>query len=551
MILGLQLYGPIANSKMELTELLSGLKNIGINRVEPCISLDGKSTNPSFWSMEECAEIFPVLKNLGLEVLSAHISSEDLNNSIPEICRLVKEFGVKQVVVGMPELNEVAIQERAFLYRKIADVLADYGAEILVHNGKPDVAVKIQGRTAYEYMIDICLGKVGMQFDTGWCARGGEDPWNFIKRNENRIKSLHYKDFDMSKDTDVDTWIGNGTLDNEIFMQFGRLKGIPQFIDADVYENVLEDAAKSYWYLMNIGQQRDHTVSYLNIFDTKTGTVKILQKFEGVIEAPNWIQGKNHENCNGKEYLIYNKEGGIYRFDLESKISTKIETGIANQCNNDHVISFDEKQIAVSSNFLTDQGDGSRIFILPIDGGEAKLITPNAPSYLHGWSPDGKELAYCAFRNVDGKQAVDIYTISADGGEEKRLTTEGFNDGPEYSPDGRHIWFISTRSGLMQVYRMNPDGSNIKQITFEDCNNWFGHVSPDCKKVVNLAYRKGDSHPGEHLPNMQVQLWMMDYDGSNRHKILEFFGGQGSINVNSWSGDSRYFAFVSYDIQNV
>lgn len=457
MILGLQLYGPIACSKMEIRELLAGIKKIGIERVEPCISLDGKSNNPSFWSMAKCAEIFPVLKELGLEVLSAHVASEDLNGSIPEICRLVDEFGVKQIVVGTGELNEVAIQERAFLYRKIGDVLAARGAELLLHNGKPDIATKIQGRTAYEYMVDICLGKVGMQLDTGWCARGGEDPLAFIKRNEGRIKSFHYKDFDMSKDSDVDTWIGNGTLDNEIFMQFARLKGIPQFIDADTYDDVLEDATKSYWYLMNIGQQRDHTVSYLNVFDTQTGTVKILQKFEGIVEAPNWVQGKN----------------------------------------------------------------------------------------------DGKELAYCAFRQVDGKQTVDIYTIPASGGQEKRLTTEGFNDGPEYSPDGKHIWFISTRSGLMQLYRMNTDGSEIKQMTFEDYNNWFGHVSPDCKKVVNLSYRKGDLQPNEHLPNMQVQLWLMNYDGSNRRKILEFFGGQGSINVNSWSGDSRYFAFVSYDIQNV
>lgn len=543
MILGLQLYGPIANGKMDLIEMLKSLKAIGINRVEPCISLDGKSNNPSFWTMEKCREIFPVLEKIGLEVISCHVASENLNESIPEICSLVQDFGVKQIVVGTGDLNETAIQERAFLYRKIADILAELNAELLLHNGKPDIAVKIQGRTAYEYMIDICLGKVGMQFDTGWCARGGEDPWTFIKRNESRIKSLHYKDFDMSKDSDTDTCIGDGTLDNEIFMQFGRLKGIPQFIDADTYCDVLSDAAKSYWYLMNIGQQRAHTVSYLNIFDTQTGTVKVLKKFDEIIEAPNWVHKDN--------YLVVNKDGAIYKFDFETKELSKIESGIANCCNNDHVISFDEQKIAVSSDYTTEQGGGSRIFILPLKGGEAKLITPNAPSYLHGWSPDGKELAYCAFRNSDGKQHVDIYTISAEGGEEKRLTIEGFNDGPEYSPDGKHIWFISTKTGLMQLYRMNTDGSDIKQMTFENRNNWFGHVSPDCKKVVNLAYREGDLRADEHLPNMQVELWMMDYDGSNRQKILEFFGGQGSINVNSWSGDSRYFAFVSYDIQEV
>ncbi|MCQ2598581.1 MAG: TIM barrel protein [Treponema sp.] len=495
MILGLQLYGPIACGKLGLAQMFDGLKKLGIVRVEPCITLDGKMNNPSFWTMEQCRENFALIKKAGLEAISCHVASQDLNSSIDEILQLVDVYGIKHIVVGTGELNEEAIQERAFLYRKIADILSEYNARLLLHNGKPDIATKIQGRTAYEYMADICLGKVGLQFDTGWCARGGEDPWTFIKRNESRIESFHYKDFNMNNDTDVDVCIGDGTLDNELFMQFARLKGIPQFIDADTYSDVLADAGKSFWYLMNIGQQRDHTVSYLNIYDT--------------------------------------------------------ETGIANRCNNDHVISADETKIAVSSDYETEAGGGSRIFILPLKGGEAKLITPNAPSYLHGWSPDGKELAYCAFRNVDGKQCVDIYTISAEGGQEKRLTTEGFNDGPEYSPDGKHIWFISTRTGLMQLYRMNADGTEIKQMTFEKLNNWFGHVSPDGKQVVNLAYREGDLLVKEHLPNMQVQLGMMDYNGSNRRKILEFFGGQGSINVNSWSGDSRYFAFVSYDIQQV
>lgn len=540
MILGMQLYGPVARGTLSFTELMKGLKTIGIDRVEPCISLDGKSGAPTFWQMEDLDEYFAVLNELGLEVLSCHVSSVNYLESIPAMIELADKYHVSQFVVGMPGLDEVSIQERGFVYRQVANELEAHGAELLLHNGKPDIAVKIKGRTAYEYMVDVCLGKLKMQFDTGWCARGGEDPWTLIQRNRDRITSLHFKDFDMTQDTDVDTCIGSGTLDNEIFMQFGRAAGIPLFIDADTYDDVLADAEKSYRYLMDIGQQRAHSVSYLNIYDTVTGKVEVLQKFDGVIEAPNWVNDGN--------YLIYNSEGSIYRFDLSTKESTGINSGIANRCNNDHVVSADEKLIAVSSDYETEEGGGSRIFILPIEGGEAKLITAHAPSYLHGWSPDGKELAYCAFRNIDGKQQVGIYTISAEGGEEKCLTSDGFNDGPEYSPDGKHIWYISTKTGLMQVYRMNRDGSDAKQMTFEHRNNWFGHVSPDCSKVVNLAYRVLDSHPGEHLPNMQVELWLMDYDGSNRRKLMDFFGGQGSINVNSWSGDSRYFAFVSYDI---
>ncbi len=541
MILGLQMYGPVANWKGDLKDLIRAAKAIGYDRLEPCLCLDGSSDNPSFLSMEQFKELAALMKELGLETISAHVVCLDLEACLESLYELSDNYGIKQFVVGLTELTEVSLQERAFVLRTVSAKLSAHGARILLHNGKADMATKLHGRTAYEYLCDICLGKVGMQFDTGWAARGGVDPAAFMERNMHRIESLHYKDFDMREDTDIDTPIGSGTLDNELFMQYGRAAGIPMFVDADVYHDVAGDAAQSYHYLMDIGQQRAHSVSYLNIYDTETGKVKILGRFPGVIEAPNWLPGE--------DTLIYNSEGAIYRYDIATGVSTKIESGAAKNCNNDHVVSFDKKEIAVSSDYGEGSDRGSRILILPLSGGEARLVTGNAPSYLHGWSPDGKELSYCAFRTVDGKMSVDIYTIPAEGGEEKRLTFEGFNDGPEYSPDGKHIWFISTRTGLMQVYRMNRDGSDIVQMTCDERNNWFGHVSPDCSKVVNIAYRKGDLQPGEHLPNMQVELWMMDYDGSNRRRILEFFGGQGSINVNSWSGDSRYFAFVSYDIE--
>ena len=153
---------------------------------------------------------------------------------------------------------------------------------------------------------------------------------------------------------------------------------------------------------------------------------------------------------------------------------------------------------------------------------------------------------------------MDIYSISAEKGnesgqeqEEKQLTGHAaFNDGPEYDPDGKHIWFNSTRTGLMQIWKMDRDGENQTQMTFEEQNNWFAHVSPDGKKVVNLSYSKEGLDADEHLPNMQVSLWTMKPDGTDRKKLLDFFGGQGSVNVNSWSPDSRRFAFVAYELMH-
>ncbi|GIQ68727.1 transporter [Xylanibacillus composti] len=276
--------------------------------------------------------------------------------------------------------------------------------------------------------------------------------------------------------------------------------------------------------------------SYLETVDVESGARTVWAEFDELIEAPNWT-------ADGQR-LIYNSQGYIYAFDLASKTSKRIESAYVNQCNNDHVLSPDNRYIAVSHH--TREDGQSRIYVFPLEGGRPTLITPMAPSYLHGWSPDGSTLAYCAERNGQ----YDIYTIPADGGLETQLTdTPGLDDGPEYSPDGKHIWFNSVRSGLMQVWRMEADGSHPTQMTTDESNNWFPHVSPDGKQVAYITYRKGDVEPGDHPPNKQVEIRVMSSEGGDYRTLVQLFGGQGTLNVNSWSPDSKQLAFVSYELK--
>ncbi|WP_219835762.1 transporter [Paenibacillus sp. R14(2021)] len=279
-----------------------------------------------------------------------------------------------------------------------------------------------------------------------------------------------------------------------------------------------------------------NVISILETVDTATGERRTLAEFDRLIEAPNWTS-------DGKR-LIYNSGGRLYAFDLAACESTVIDSGYADHCNNDHVLSPDNSLVAVSHH--TREDAQSRIYIFPLAGGAPTLITAMAPSYLHGWSPDGLTLAYCAERNGQ----YDIYTIPVAGGIEAQLTdTPGLDDGPEYSPDGRHIWFNSTRSGLMQVWRMNADGSEQQQMTFDGSNNWFPHVSPDGSAVAFLAYRKEDVAPEDHPANKHVEIRLMASEGGEARTLVQLFGGQGTINVNSWSPDSRQLAFVSYRLK--
>lgn len=291
-------------------------------------------------------------------------------------------------------------------------------------------------------------------------------------------------------------------------------------------------------YKQNIWN-REEDQSVLEIYDVVTHRRTVVAEIDDCIEAPNWTP-------DGKA-LIYNSNGHMYRINLETKETRQIDTGYADNCNNDHVLSADGTQLAVSHG--TREDGKSRIYTLPVTGGVPRLITPLAPSYLHGWSPDGKTLCYCAERNGE----FDIYTIPAEGGVETRLTdAPGLNDGAEYDSQGEYIWFNSVRSGLMQAWRMKADGSEQSQMTFdENWNTWFPHISPDRKLVSMVCYKKGDVQPGEHVPHKFVELRLMNADGSNVQTLVKLFGGQGTINVNSWSPDSTKFAFVSYRIRGI
>ena len=271
----------------------------------------------------------------------------------------------------------------------------------------------------------------------------------------------------------------------------------------------------------------------MNVFDGKR---KYIYEAPGRFEAPNWMP-------DGKK-LLFNMDGLLYKIPVEGGELEKLDTDFANRNNNDHGISFDGKKLAISHHREGLPGGGSTVYVLPLAGGTPKMVTDKTPSYWHGWGPNNKEVVYVAQR--DGKNIYHIYRNSINGGKEVQLTfhEKGHVDGPEYSPDGKYIYYNGSQTGTMQLWRMKPDGTGNEQLTFDEYNNWFPHISPDGKWIAFISF-PAEIDPGSHPSYKRVTLKLMPASGGTPRVIAYLYGGQGTINVPSWSPDSKHIAFVS------
>ena len=271
----------------------------------------------------------------------------------------------------------------------------------------------------------------------------------------------------------------------------------------------------------------------MNVFDGKR---KIVHESTGRFEAPNWMPDGNR--------LLFNEQGSLYAIPKEGGTLEKLNTGTADRNNNDHGISFDGKMLAISHQRQGFPGGGSTVYVLPLTGGEPKLVTDSSPSYWHGWAPNHREVLVVGQRK--GSPVYNLYKVDVNSRKETALTnnTAGHVDGPEYTPDGKYIYYNANPTGTMQIWRMRPDGAAKEQVTFDEYHNWFPHISPDGKWIAFISFPI-NIHPDSHPSYKRVMLRLVPVSGGAPRVIAFLYGGQGTLNVNSWSKDSQHLAFVS------
>ena len=280
----------------------------------------------------------------------------------------------------------------------------------------------------------------------------------------------------------------------------------------------------------------------LYVVDVTTGDQRLVFSSSTLLfEAPNWTPDG--------EWLIVNGDGRLFRIAVGQgdEVSEEIALPGVPAINNDHVVSPDGTTVYVSA-------DDGHLYAVPLAGGSSRRVSNDRGTvfhhYLHGVSPDGSTLAYIGLEQRGDKRITNMWTIPTAGGDDVQVTNdEHADDGSEYSPDGKWIYFnserASTEPGHAQLFRIAVNGGTVEQLTDDERVNWFPHPAPDGSMIAYVSFPSGTlGHPADVD---DVRLRLLDADGRIR-EITSLFGGQGTMNVPSWSPDSQRFAYVTYPL---
>jgi TolB protein len=272
---------------------------------------------------------------------------------------------------------------------------------------------------------------------------------------------------------------------------------------------------------------RDGQTAELYVVEVVTNRSRVVFASSTLLfEAPNWVGDR----------LIVNGDGGLFAVPAGGGELEPIELGGVPEINNDHVVAPDGSTVYVSA-------EDGHLYAVPLAGGAGRRVSNEhgVHHYLHGISPDGERLAYIGLENRDGRRITNVYTVPVTGGADVQVTDDEFaDDGSEYGPDGEWIYFNSERAGQAQLFRIK--GEVVEQLTSDERVNWFPHPSPDGSLIAYVSFPPGtEGHPAD-VADVRVRLLE---DGKVR-EVATVFGGQGTMNVPSWSPDGQYFAYVAY-----
>ena len=319
MYFGVQMYGVSKEWKQDPEGFLKKIYEAGYRQIEPCLGFRVDARDYGFWIPEDLEQAMPLLAKYHIEVHAVHIFLDEYHyeRELAILTELAQKYHISWFVVKSPaRQTKDVLDETAARYRELAEELEKAGAGLLIHNEKEDICIRVNGKTAYEYLLEACGEKVGAEVDVGWMYCGGVDPEEFLWAHADRVKAVHYKDM---KITGQEAPLGKGMVDLKACFQFARANGALQIVDMDAA--TLEDTCRAGKMLSGWTGDRDNTDSILCTMDVETGEETVLHEFPGIIEAPNWLNDGNT--------LLYNADGKIYRYEIDKDHVEQVDTGSA------------------------------------------------------------------------------------------------------------------------------------------------------------------------------------------------------------------------------
>jgi len=270
--------------------------------------------------------------------------------------------------------------------------------------------------------------------------------------------------------------------------------------------------------------------SRLEVLSVPTGEREVVHSARAHFEAPNWSPDGGS--------LLFNQDGRILVLPLETRTPRLLDTGTATRCNNDHGLSRTGSGWRSATSRRTAASPSSTPF--PPREGSRSASPRGAPPTGTAGRPTGGRSPTA--RSAGASTTSTRYRSRA-ARRSGSPTAPGLDDGPDYAPDGR-IWFNSARTGVMKIWRMDPDGKDQTQLTHdEEYADWFPHPRPTGSRSSSS---RTSARSRATRPNQDVVLRLMPIGGGEPRVVARLFGGQGTINVPSWSPDGTRFAFVSY-----
>ena len=145
------------------------------------------------------------------------------------------------------------------------------------------------------------------------------------------------------------------------------------------------------------------------------------------------------------------------------------------------------------------------------------------------WSPDGKKIVYWQHLDGDKGKPSEIYLIDSDGSNKKQLTSlSAVSYFPSWSPDGTKIAFTVNGFGTISLYTMNSDGSNQTRLPQDAVKKFRSSWAPDGKRIIYDGENSGPTNP-----NVVNNLYIINISDYTVRKITELTSGPGA-NAPSW-----------------